>query len=206
MRIVIWGCLVAFLGASQLAAQSGAVPVNAEWGDISEGLRMAISLASENAATEKRRFAVTIENVGDSDVVLNLGYMLANGKVMYPAAVALILTDAQGHMRELRYFDSRYPAIAGRVDDFTVALRSGSMYMLRLSLDHYWSATGDGRLTLEPGRHRIAARLDGTGASSFNLDTRGIGLMNFWKGTLRSNAVEFVVPQDNDAGQKGDGR
>jgi hypothetical protein len=197
MRIFMSACVVAALSASHSVAQSQAVPaVAAEWGTVSDGLRMAISsLSSENTPPEERRFSVAIENVADRDVVLNLGYMLANGKVMFPTAVALILADAQGRTRELRYFDRRYPGVAGRVDDFTVALRSGSVYILRLSLDHYSSAaTGEVTLNLATGRHRMAARFDARGASSLNLDTQGIGLMHFWKGTLRSNSVDFVTP------------
>jgi hypothetical protein len=65
--------------------------------------------------------------------------MLANGKVMLPAAIRLLLTDPAGHTRELQFFDRRYPAVAGRVDDFTVALRARSIYALRVSLNQYWS-------------------------------------------------------------------
>jgi hypothetical protein len=197
MRIFMSACVLAFLGASNSIAQSQGVPaVAARWGTVTDGLRMAISsLSSENTPPEERRFSVAIENVGDRDVVLNLGYMLANGKVMFPTAVALIFADAQGQTRELRYFDRRYPGVAGRMDDFTVALRSGSVYILRLSLDHYWAAaTGEVTPNLATGSHRIAARLDARDASSLNLDTQGIGLMHFWKGTLRSNSVEFVIP------------
>ena len=197
MRDFISACVVVFLSASHSVAQSPApAAVAEEWGTVSDGLRMAIySVSSENTRPEERRFFVTIENVGDRDVVLNLGYMLANGKVMFPTAVTLIIANAQGQTRELRYFDRRYPGVAGRVDDFTVALRSGSVYRLRLSLDHYLSAASrEVEISLATGRHRIAARLDAGGASSLNLDTRGIGLMNFWKGTLRSNSVEFVIP------------
>jgi hypothetical protein len=199
MRIFISACVVAWLSASHSVAQTESQAVHtvaAEWGTVNDGLRMAISsLPSENAASRERRFSVAIENVGDHDVVLNLGYMLANGKVMFPTAVAMIVADARGQTRELRYFDRRYPGVAGRVDDFTVALRAGSVHVLRLSLDHYSSTTtGEVTSELAPGRYRVEARLDATGASSLNLDTQGIGLMNFWKGTLRSNSVEFVRP------------
>lgn len=120
--------------------------------------------------------------------------MLANGKVMFPGAVRLRLTDSHGTTRELEYFDKRYPAIAGRVDDFIVALRAGSVYAIRISLERYWSrATKEFDLTLQRGRYQIEARFDGQGAQSINGDTAGIALLNFWKGTLRSNSIALEV-------------
>ena len=174
---------------------SYALSARQEWGPVSDGLRMAISpLISGNSPREHTAFDVAIQNVGDADIVLNLGQMLANGKVMFPTAIHLTLTDAQGKTRELHFSDKRYPVIAGRVDDFTVALRSSSIYVLRVSLDQYWSSeTKEYVLTLSDGRYRIAARLEGQGAKSVNSDMRGIALMNFWKGTVQSNSFEFEV-------------
>ena len=63
--------------------------------------------------------------------------MLANGKVMFPAAVRLVLTDPAENTRELQFFDRRYSVIAGRLDDFTVALRAGATYVFPVSLDQY---------------------------------------------------------------------
>jgi len=58
-----------------------------------------MAISSVTAATERpeeRDFYVAIDNVGDRDVVVNLGYMIANGKVMFPEAVRLLLTDSYG--------------------------------------------------------------------------------------------------------------
>ena len=163
------------------------------WGEAVAGLRVAI--ASVTAGMWPRRGAqltIALHNVGDKDFVLNLGSMLANGKVMFPDAIQLTLTDEMGLTRELQFFDRRYPAVAGRVDDFIIALRSGSTYLLRTSLDNYWSkATKEFTVTLPEGRYKITARLDGQGARSVNLDTAGIALMNFWKGIVHSNVLEF---------------
>ena len=167
-----------------------------EWGHANAGLRMAVSpVAKADDPGSVPGFRVAIENVGESDVVLSLGTMLANGKVMFPTAVRLLLTDRQGTARELTYFDRRYPGVAGRIDDYLVALRAGSVYTILVSLDHYYSPTTKeyGDIKLAPGRHRIEARYDGQGAQALNLDTPGIGLLNFWKGTLRSNSLEFEV-------------
>jgi hypothetical protein len=132
---------------------------------------------------------VALQNIGNTDFVVNLGFMLANGKVMFPEAVRLSLTDPAGDTRELQFFDRRYPAIAGRLDDFTVALRAGAAYEFPVSLDQYVSPL----VKLGPGRHRIQARFQGRAATIVNLDMPGIALTNFWKGTAESNTVEFEV-------------
>jgi hypothetical protein len=167
------------------------------WGATSNGLRMAISPVTPGAVPPQRaEFYVAFQNVGDKDIILNLGSMLANGKVHFPEAVHLILTDAQGKTRELQFSDKRYPGVLGRVDDFIVALRSGATYILRLSLEQYWCpSTKEFDLRLIEGRYRIAARFEGKGANSVNLDMQGIALMNFWKGTLQSDWLDFEVSE-----------
>jgi hypothetical protein len=165
------------------------------WGPGTHGLRIGIApVSSDRLSPAAAEFYVALQNTGDSDFVVNLGHMLANGKVMFPAAIRLMLTDPAGQTRELQFFDRRYPGVAGRVDDFTVALRTGSMYALRVSLDQYWSpATKEFELKLASGRHRIAARFEGQGAVAGNLDMQGVALLNFWKGTAQSNVVEFEL-------------
>jgi hypothetical protein len=125
--------------------------------------------------------------VGDADVVLNLGLMLANGKRMFSTAIHLTLTYANGTTVELPFRDQFPAAIVGRMDDFTVALRSGSTYVMRI-------AFGTPGSTLSSGRYRLDARFDGQGAKFINGDTPGIALLNFWNGTLQSNSFEFDIP------------
>lgn len=68
------------------------------------------------------------------------------------------------------------------------------MYAIRVSLDQYWSsATKEFGIKLGRGRYRLEARFHGQGAQSLNLDTPGVGLLNFWKGTLRSNSLAFEI-------------
>ena len=171
------------------------LPLPQEWGPSTNGLRIGISsLSSGNLTATGAQFSVALQNTGDSDFVVNLGHMLANGTVMFPEAIRLTLTDPTGKTRALRYVSARRsPVVAGRVDDFTVALQSGSIYVLRVSLNQYWGPEFE--LKLAEGRHRIAARFEGQGAQSANLDMQGIALLNFWKGTVQSNVVEFEVPQ-----------
>jgi hypothetical protein len=65
-----------------------------------------------------------------------------------------------------------------------------------VSLNQYWSpATKEFALKLAAGRHRIAARFEGQEARTVNLDMQGAALLNFWKGTVESNVVDFVVSE-----------
>lgn len=190
MNRVLLLCVVVLVGGVKAVA-SRQTSMPAAWGNAEQGLRLGLATASES---ERPEFLVAIENTTNKDVVINLGLMLANGKVMFPRAVHLILSDAHGTTRTLEYFDKRYPSIGGRVDDFIVALRAGSTYVMRLSLNQYFSAsTKEFDLRLPPGPYRIEARFEGDGAKAINLDTPGIALLNFWKGSLRSNSVAFQV-------------
>ena len=171
------------------------------WGQSTNGLRLGISVSPSNLPQAAAEFSLAFENTGDSDFVLNLGHMLANGKVMFPTAIRLIVTDPAGNTHELEFFDRRYPGVAGRVDAFTVPLRAGSTYVLRTSLNQYRDrAPRKVDLKLNSGRTRIAARFEGQGAQVGNSDMKGVALLNFWKGTVQSNVVEFDVPNPQ-AGQ-----
>jgi hypothetical protein len=124
--------------AQGMSSQSLPPPSQA-WGPSADGLRIGISAISTTVPSLGPQFMVALQNISDTDFVVNLGFMLANGKVMFPEAVRLSLTDPAGDTRELQFFDRRYPAIAGRLDDFTVALRAGAAYEFPVSLDQYVS-------------------------------------------------------------------
>jgi len=182
------------------AAQVGS-PASEGFGQSVSGLRIGIASSTAEQPASGAEFIVVLENTGGSDFVVNLGSMLGNGRVIWPTAVHLLLTS-DGTTRDLRFFDRRYPGIAGRVDDFPVPLRARSRYSFTASLDQYSStATKELALRLSPGRYRIAARFDGMGAETGNLDMAGLKLMNFWKGTVQSAAAEFqVVARAQQAG------
>ena len=170
-------------------AQAPAGPVGA-FGAALNGLQLRIiPVTSGSGLPADVKLDVTLENVGGSDFVLNLGTMLANAKVMWPDAIRLMLTDASGQRRELR-FSSRTAAIAGRIDDYIVALRAGSTYTVRVSLDDYMR---DSAAKLANGRYKIAAQFIGRRASGVNVDMQGVALLNFWIGTAHSNVAEFEV-------------
>jgi hypothetical protein len=180
------------------AASARDVPTGLHaWGPSSSGLRMGIVSGNSPQPSVGAEFFVTLQNAGDADFILNLGAMFGNGKVMSPSAIRLLLTDAAGRTREL-HFSERFGVAPGRIDDFIVALNTGSTYVLRVTLDRYWSPSTKEFIPLRvtTGRYLIAARFDGRTAQTHNLDMPGIDLLNFWTGTLTSGSLEFEVAGD----------
>ena len=160
-----------------------------EWGAAVTGIQMSLS-AVESETGKPPELLVEIRNVGDHDVTLNLGRMLANGKVQLPSNISLNLTDAEGKTRTFKFSDKRHSFIAGRVDDFVVPLRAGSIYTLRLTLDQFWcQETSEFEVKLLPGRNQLVAQFEGGGAKHVNLDMPAIKLMNFWEGKVQSNTI-----------------
>ena len=161
-----------------------------QWGTAVDGLQMSISRIKD-ADPKVPSFQVALRNVGEKDIILNLGAMLANGKMQEPDALSFIITDANG--RTLRAHFAGVWSVDGRVDDYIVPLRAGSMYTLRLSsrsfalpIDNMFIAP---RL-LSSGNSTIMAEFDGGGAKATNLDTPGLKLMNFWTGKLQSTVLK----------------
>jgi hypothetical protein len=142
-------------------------------------------------------FRLTLENRGATDVMINMGSMLANGKVMWPEAVRLVVQDAGGTQRELLFTDPRYPGVAGRVDDFIVPLRAGSTYSLWLSLKNYWCPRTKEfpPITVPPGEYRVHAILSSEAPRHVNGDMRGMKLMNIWKGNLSSAPITIRIEE-----------
>jgi len=161
------------------------------WGPASEGLRIGISVVAEDADNRTPMFDIWIENVGEEDVIMNLGMMLANGKKQYPVAIRLRILDSQKRSRELHYGD---PNVMGRVDDYMVALRVGSRYSVRVSLDKFWCPnTKEFKLELAGGTYEVSAHLTGIGPTHPNTGTEGLDLLNFWIGELQSNTATFQI-------------
>jgi hypothetical protein len=159
---------------------------------------------------------MAFQNVGPQKLALNLGIVLGNGASKYPNKITLNLVDANGATRRLRLFKPTF--IAGRVDDYIVCLEpidpssqvafseeghtvtwsddsivtlvSGSIYSINLSLDDFWSPdTKEYRLKLSPGKYQVRAQLETDGPT--RLWSTQIKSMNFWKGALETNALEF---------------
>jgi hypothetical protein len=163
------------------------------WGATTDGLELGVSAVA--SGTEGAYVVeVSFRNTGPNDALLNLGWMTGNGRVMFPDAVRVRLTEPSGTTCELHYFDRRHALIRGRVDDLVVGLPAGSAYVLRLTSDRLWcTAAVEPRTTLVPGRYRATARFEGNGAQTTNLDMPGLALMTFWKGRLDSGEASFEI-------------
>lgn len=163
-----------------------------QWGAATNGLQLSLTVLTTGKRDDPE-FEIALRNMGEQDVSLNLGIMLANGNVQLPDKIHLSLMDGSGRNRELHFFDKRYPGSAGRMDDYVVPLRAGSTYTLKLRLDQFWSPSPqEFRLKLKPGRYEISAQFQGDGAGTSNADMAGMKLMHFWEGNLQSNPVLIV--------------
>jgi hypothetical protein len=186
-----------FLGFALLAvpvrpAFSQPAFVPPAWGPSVAGLRMSLSVRPADESTGGAEFSIAFENTRETDFVLNLGSMLANGMTLLPTEVRLLVTDPAGTTRELTFF---FPRVAGRVDPFTVPLRAGSTYVVRTWLREYFMpSTNNLNARLASGRNRIVARFEGRRTQSGNSTIRDVDLLNFWQGVVESNAVEFDEP------------
>ena len=153
------------------------------WGQSVDGLQMSVTSTGEHVQ-------VAFRNASDHDLTLNLGITLANGKAQLPDKIKLALTDAQGNTRVFRFFDRRYPGIAGRADPYVVPLPAGSIYTLQFTFDQFCcTETGEYGIHLLPGTNGLTARFDGSRANSMNRDMMGVSLMSFWLGTVESNTL-----------------
>ncbi len=198
-RFVTGSILTTFVAGAVTLALSGQDTSRSGSSDPSSAnvqLRMVISIAPQQEAGGRVTFRVALENASGTDVVLNLGRMLGNGRVHVPDAIRMRLTDATGQSRELHFVDRKYPGVAGRIDDYVLPLRAGSSYKFTANLDDYWSPeTKEHQFFLAAGKYRIRSEFVGTGAKHVNADTQGVELLHFWKGKLRSSEIEFVVKE-----------
>ncbi len=150
--------------------------------------------------SDKPQFRVALQNIGEKDLVLNLGIMLANGKEQYSTAVKLIFTDANSNTYEFHNNIGRHPGIAGRLDPFVVPLAVGCTYVLRLDFDSYWLVPVG--TSLPNGQYRVTAVFDGKFVDHTNLDMEGISLMPYWTGTIKSKELLFKNTHGGSALQK----
>jgi hypothetical protein len=164
------------------------------WGEVVGGLQMSIYPDQASRADSKApKFRIELRNAGESDLILNLGIMLA--KKQYPNAIVLILTDAQGKSGR---FDLREPwFVAGRLDPLVLPLPTGASFSIPVDLEKYWAAASkEFDYKLKPGGYSLEAQFTGKGVSQqeANLDVKGIALMPYWTGTVTSNRLQFEVP------------
>jgi hypothetical protein len=181
------------VGCLLLVAATSALAQNEErWGATTQGLQLAISPVRETwTVGDDVEFRVTFRNTGTNDVFLNLGFTLANGRRHFPASVSLVLLDSGGRSRQLELVGP--PGIAGRVDDYAVALQTRASHVLTLSVSEFWCpSTHEYKLTLPKGRYQVTARFQGRGATHRNSGMDWTN-WNFWQGTLESGVGEFEI-------------
>jgi hypothetical protein len=173
-------------------------------GPVQNDLRISIShIETAHSKPSNPEFALTLENQGDSDLVVLLGGIV--GRKLYPQALSLLLTDQSGRISNLRY---RGPLrVGGRVDPYIVGLPSHATYVLRVSLAQFKSPyAGEGRTRppamsdeLDPrlpsGSYTIQATLQEPGEKNLGSDVYGNRLMNLWTGSVSSNVLHFAIPQ-----------
>jgi hypothetical protein len=188
VRRALWVVLFAsfaFLDVSSVASKANAQT----WGDVVSGLQMRINLdQAESVQVKIPKFRVELRNAEESDLTLNLGIMLDNGRKQYPTAVFLNLTDAQGKSRRLDLIGP--PAVAGRVDAFVLSLPVGATFSMLVDLNKYLAAASkeyDYKPT--PGTYSLEAQFTGKGVP------RDIDLLagHYWEGTVKSNRLRFDV-------------
>lgn len=150
---------------------------------------MSLSILMTNRETH---FEVTFKNVGKEDVCLNLGYMLANGKIQIPDKVHLELKDESGQTWEHVFLQAG--GVAGRMDDYVLPLKTGSTYAFTVPLSEFLSSDmkKQHEKELMPGRYTVSATFEGVGAQVVNLDMQGMKLMRFWKGKLEESVSTLI--------------
>ncbi len=139
-------------------------------------------------------FEVELSNIGNHDLVLNLGMMLGNGRRQYADAIHLVLRDTQNSIEVLDLKGP--PVVAGRVDPFVVPLPKGARIILPINLVDFWAPKQKRiDIQLKPGRYYLTAEYRGQGVELSNLDMPGIKLMPYWLGIVDSIEDSFVVPE-----------
>jgi hypothetical protein len=136
---------------------------------------------------------VELRNVGDDDMILDLGGMI--GKKQDPENIAMTLFDARG--RSLHLWDSNQPTyVAGRVDPMFLPLPAGSRFSIAVDLPRYWLPMPDDEFEkpLASGTYWLQAQLTVKRDSQQRAE-REFGLpLIYWSGTITSNRLRFDIP------------
>ena len=156
-KAIIFVATLLFLGGLSRAQEQRAN----DWGNTVHGLQMRIYL--DQAATGQSKvpsFKVELRNVGEKDLLFNLGTMTRNGG-QYATSVSLILVDPQGKSHWLELKRSLLGSDAGKEALF-LPLPVGGAFSFPVELDNYWAATSkESDYKLKPGTYRLAAHLAG---------------------------------------------
>jgi hypothetical protein len=166
----------------------------AESGNALPSLQLTVgfdSVKDEHAATPK--FRVTLRNNSENDLCLNIGFLLANGKMQFPQAISLSVVDATGKTLPLGSLKPGY--IAGRVDPYILPLPAGGLFSFSVELKDYVAGLpkdNGNNGHLRPGAYSFVARFASQGVKDEGVsgDAR---LMPLWAGAVTSNQLKIVL-------------
>jgi hypothetical protein len=155
-----------------------------------ERAELALKITVDESSTNSAQpiFEITLENIGENDVVVNLGEDLGNGNLLRPTHISLFLTDAAGTTRELDYDGKpRDPGgVAGRIDDYLVPIRTQSKYTVKLGLISFWCPkTKEFTIELPVGESEIRAKIVSPGWV-YNEGS----LTKIWRGSVESPPIK----------------
>jgi hypothetical protein len=191
-RQSIWLVLVAglVLAGTASAQDSSWVP----WGKQKNGLSMAVYPVSPRIRQLTGiRFNVALQNTGKTDLDVNLGTSVGNGRMLYPDKIALVLSD-EDRPRTLALRETK--EAASGATPLIVRIAAGSKYSFSVNLDDYWfPPSGKFDTKLKPGYYAIEARFTG-GATAQPVATsasNASGPAAFWTGSIKSKRLRFSV-------------
>lgn len=170
---VVTFSVVTLLLLSGLSLADG--PNQVDWGRPVNGLQMRIYVDRITERYLVPTFRVEMRNVGEKDLLLNLGLMTRNGEQQYPTAVSLTLAGAQGESQRLELKRSLPVGDAG-VATLSLPLPVGATYSFPVDLNKYW-VTSSTKLAyqLKPGTCHLFAEYLGT--RTLVADARGPSLV-----------------------------
>ena len=158
-RSFLTAAALLLMGGLSLAQE----PNSGNWGSAVNGLQMRISVDSSAIEQSKvPKFRVELRNVGEKDLLLNLGTKSLDGRHQYLTAVSLILEDEQGELQWLELKRS-VPVGDPGTETLSLPLPVGAVFSFPADLDDYRLATSkeSAAQKLKPGTYLIAAHLKG---------------------------------------------
>jgi len=175
---------------------AGSLSAGPQVEQANQGLRMNVRVESEEVGEGKvPKFRVELQNSGEEDLILYLGFMLGGGRKQYPTKIVLILTDAQGKARRFNLIGPG--GIAGAMGPLLVPLPVGSTFSIPVDLGKYWAAASkEYEYKLKPGSYFLEAQFSGQDMTQqgANLELRGLTSLPCWTGSISSNKLRFEVP------------
>jgi hypothetical protein len=139
-------------------------------------------------------FRVELANPGPGDLVVNLGFTLANGAKQYTDDLRYTLTTPAGHVLRLECSDPGI--IAGQIGLMIEYLPSGASFSFPVHLEKCWAPSGKvWKLDFPPGRYTLRADYSDQAIAQrkAKVDARGIPLPPLWTGTITSPPVTFEI-------------